>query len=208
MIGTVLTTGDNELILVSHQGLAVRFPQARSGDGRGPFPPTGRATGGVTGMQFKLESDHLDVIEVVDPRPSSSSRGKPASACARFGTIASSTAAAPASGRSRCPGTAPSTSPARSASATPTRSMLLTAKGQSIRCPVKDIRETNRGAKGVKLSARRGRQAPQHRAHRRDRRATGRRNAAAGLVGRGVHARGSPRTVRPAPARGNDTRFG
>ena len=29
--------------------------------------------------------------------------------------------------------------------------MLLTAKGQSVRCPVKDIRETNRGAKGVKL---------------------------------------------------------
>jgi DNA gyrase subunit A len=29
--------------------------------------------------------------------------------------------------------------------------MLLTAKGQSIRCPVKDIRETNRGAKGVRL---------------------------------------------------------
>ena len=29
--------------------------------------------------------------------------------------------------------------------------MLLTARGQSVRCPVKDIRETNRGAKGVKL---------------------------------------------------------
>ena len=29
--------------------------------------------------------------------------------------------------------------------------MLLTAKGQSIRCPVRDIRETSRGAKGVRL---------------------------------------------------------
>ena len=29
--------------------------------------------------------------------------------------------------------------------------MLLTAKGQSIRCPVNTIRETNRGAKGVRL---------------------------------------------------------
>ena len=29
--------------------------------------------------------------------------------------------------------------------------MFLTAKGQSIRTPVKDIRETGRGAKGVKL---------------------------------------------------------
>jgi DNA gyrase subunit A len=29
--------------------------------------------------------------------------------------------------------------------------MLLTAKGQSIRCPVNGIRETGRGAKGVRL---------------------------------------------------------
>src|SRR5690606_35795828 len=29
--------------------------------------------------------------------------------------------------------------------------MLLTAKGQSIRCPVSGIRETGRGAKGVRL---------------------------------------------------------
>jgi DNA gyrase subunit A len=29
--------------------------------------------------------------------------------------------------------------------------MLLTSKGQSIRCPVRDIRETGRGAKGVRL---------------------------------------------------------
>ena len=29
--------------------------------------------------------------------------------------------------------------------------MLLTAKGQSVRCPVNTIREVNRGGKGVKL---------------------------------------------------------
>jgi DNA gyrase subunit A len=29
--------------------------------------------------------------------------------------------------------------------------MLLTARNQSVRCPVKDIRETGRGAKGVRL---------------------------------------------------------
>ncbi|MEO6245828.1 MAG: DNA gyrase C-terminal beta-propeller domain-containing protein, partial [Opitutaceae bacterium] len=29
--------------------------------------------------------------------------------------------------------------------------MLLTAKGQSVRCPVNTIRETGRGAKGVRL---------------------------------------------------------
>jgi DNA gyrase subunit A len=29
--------------------------------------------------------------------------------------------------------------------------MLLTAKGQSVRCPVNTIREVNRGGKGVRL---------------------------------------------------------
>jgi DNA gyrase subunit A len=29
--------------------------------------------------------------------------------------------------------------------------MLLTTKGQSVRCPVNTIREANRGSKGVKL---------------------------------------------------------
>ena len=29
--------------------------------------------------------------------------------------------------------------------------MLLTSKGQSVRCPINTVRETNRGAKGVKL---------------------------------------------------------
>jgi len=66
VIGTVLTTGENELILVSHQGLAVRFRERDPENGEDLFRPTGRATGGVTGMRFKLESDYLDVIEVVD----------------------------------------------------------------------------------------------------------------------------------------------
>ena len=66
VIGTVLTTGNDELILVSHQGLAVRFRERDPETGEENFRATGRATGGVTGMRFKLDSDHLDVIEVVD----------------------------------------------------------------------------------------------------------------------------------------------
>ena len=54
VIGTVLTTGDNELILVSHQGLAVRFRERDPESGEDLFRPTGRATAGVTGMRFKL----------------------------------------------------------------------------------------------------------------------------------------------------------
>ena len=66
VIGTVLTTGSDELILVSNQGLAVRFRERDPETNEVLFRDTGRATGGVTGMRFKLASDHLEVIEVVD----------------------------------------------------------------------------------------------------------------------------------------------
>ncbi len=152
VIGTVLTTGDNELILVSHQGLAVRFRERDPETGEDLFRPTGRATGGVTGMRFKLESDHLDVIEVVDH-------------AAKF-LVASEAGLGVRTrfedyrlinrgGSGVWAITLPEDGSVNLAGALSVRDtdeiMLLTAKGQSIRCPVKDIRETNRGAKGVKL---------------------------------------------------------
>ncbi|MBM3855582.1 MAG: DNA gyrase subunit A, partial [Verrucomicrobia bacterium] len=66
VIGTVLTTGADEVILVSNQGLAVRFRERDPETGEELFRATGRATGGVTGMRFKLASDYLQAIEVVD----------------------------------------------------------------------------------------------------------------------------------------------
>jgi DNA gyrase subunit A len=145
--------GDNELILVSHQGLAVRFREGRDAEtGEDLFRPTGRATGGVTGMRFKLESDYLEVIEVVRPRtPSSSSPARPASASAPASrTTASSTAAAAASGPSTSPRTAPS--PRRRAQRQATRrDHAPHRQGPERPHPVNTIRETNRGAKGVKL---------------------------------------------------------
>jgi DNA gyrase subunit A len=114
VIGTVLTTGENELILVSHQGLAVRFRERDPESGEDLFRATGRATGGVTGMRFKLESDYLESSRSWTTRPSSWSPARPASASAPGSrTTASSTAAAAASGPSPSPRTAPSTSPAR-----------------------------------------------------------------------------------------------
>ena len=152
VIGAVLTTGDNELILVSHQGLAVRFRERDPESGEDLFRPTGRATAGVTGMRFKLESDHLDVIEVVDHE-------------AKF-LVASEAGLGVRTrfedyrlinrgGSGVWAITLPDDGSVNLAGALSVRApdeiMLLTAKGQSIRCPVKDIRETNRGAKGVKL---------------------------------------------------------
>lgn len=152
VIGTVLTTGDNELILVSHQGLAVRFRERDPESGEELFRATGRATGGVTGMRFKLESDHLDVIEVVDHE-------------AKF-LVASEAGLGVRTrfedyrlinrgGSGVWAIDLPEDGSIKLAGALSVRDtdevMLLTAKGQSIRCPVKDIRETNRGAKGVRL---------------------------------------------------------
>ena len=152
VIGSVLTTGNDELILVSHQGLAVRFRERDPETNEDIFRPTGRATGGVTGMRFKLPSDHLDVIEVVDHQAKflvASEAGL--GVRTRFedyrlinrGGSGVWAIDLPEDGSIKLAG-------ALSVKDTD-EIMLLTAKGQSVRCPVNTIRETNRGAKGVRL---------------------------------------------------------
>ncbi len=152
VIGTVLTTGDDELILVSNQGLAVRLRERDTETGEELFRTTGRATGGVTGMRFKLPSDFLQAVEVVDHT-------------AKF-LVASEAGLGVRTrfedyrlinrgGSGVWAIDLPDDGSIKLAGALSVKDedeiMLLTAKGQSIRCPVKDIRETNRGAKGVRL---------------------------------------------------------
>jgi DNA gyrase subunit A len=152
VIGSVLTTGGDELILVSNQGLAVRFRERDAETGEELFRATGRATGGVTGMRFKLPSDFLQAIEVVDHAAKflvASEAGQ--GVRTRFedyrlinrGGSGVWAIDLPEDGSVRLAGAL--------RVGDDDEVMLLTAKGQSIRCPVKDIRETNRGAKGVKL---------------------------------------------------------
>jgi DNA gyrase subunit A len=152
VIGTVLTTGSDELILVSNQGLAVRFRERDAESGEELFRATGRATGGVTGMRFKLASDFLQAIEVVNHQAKflvASEAGL--GVRTRFedyrlinrGGSGVWAIDLPEDGSVRLAGAL--------TVADTDEVMLLTAKGQSIRCPVKDIRETNRGAKGVRL---------------------------------------------------------
>jgi DNA gyrase subunit A len=152
VIGSVLTTGGDELILVSNQGLAVRFRERDTETGEELFRATGRATGGVTGMRFKLPSDFLQAIEVVDHTAKflvASEAGQ--GVRTRFedyrlinrGGSGVWAIDLPEDGSIRLAGAL--------RVGDDDEVMLLTAKGQSIRCPVKDIRETNRGAKGVKL---------------------------------------------------------
>jgi len=152
VIGAVLTTGGDEIILVSHQGLAVRFRERDPETNEVLFRDTGRATGGVTGMRFKLESDQLDVIEVVDHT-------------AKF-LVASEAGLGVRTrfedyrlinrgGSGVWAIDLPEDGSVKIAGALGVKDsdeiMLLTAKGQSVRCPVNTIREVNRGGKGVKL---------------------------------------------------------
>ncbi len=152
VIGCVLTSGADEIILVSHQGLAVRFREKDPESGAILFRDTGRNTGGVTGMRFKRAGDYLQSIEVVDHEAKflvASEAGL--GVRTRFedyrlinrGGSGVTAINLPDDGSILLVG-------ALSVKDTD-EIMLLTAQGQSVRCPISTVRETNRGAKGVKL---------------------------------------------------------
>ena len=147
LVGCVLTTGENEIVLVSCKGQAVRFKEDDLRD-------QGRDTVGVTGMRFKYDSDFVKAIEVCDAtarllvaREDGIGKRTPFEdyrLISRGGTgvIAIDL---------------PEDGSVNVAGALSVREndelMLLTAKGQSVRTRVKEIRETGRGAKGVRLVA-------------------------------------------------------
>lgn len=171
IVGAVLTNGSNEIVLVSHQGLAVRFYEgaaeveveegaeaaapAEGEEAEGPklgLRSQGRFTGGVTGMRFKKPGDYLQAIEVCDhearllvAREDGVGKRTPFEDYRKTRRGSSGVIAIdlPDDG---------SVAVAGALSVRDTDEvMLLTAKGQSIRTRVKEIRETGRGAKGVKL---------------------------------------------------------
>jgi DNA gyrase subunit A len=145
LLGCVLTTGQNEIVLVSYKGQAVRFNEEDLRD-------QGRDTVGVTGMRFKIDGDHVRAIEVCDPadrlliaREDGIGKRTPFEdyrLISRGGTGVIAIEL-------------PEDGSVNVAGALSVREggevMLLTAKGQSIRTRVSEIRETGRGAKGVKL---------------------------------------------------------
>ena len=61
LIGAELVEPDDDILLVSRKGQAIRF---RADDGQ--LRPMGRATSGVTGMKFRGE--RLAAVDVGDPR--------------------------------------------------------------------------------------------------------------------------------------------
>ena len=145
LVGCVLTNGENEIVLISHKGQAVRFNE-------GDLRDQGRGTVGVMGMRFKYDGDYVKAIEVCDPaarllvaREDGIGKRTPfedyrLTSRGGSGVIAIDL---PEDGSVNVAG-------ALSVHDTD-EVMLLTAKGQSIRTRVAEIRETGRGARGVKL---------------------------------------------------------
>jgi len=140
LIGSVLTNGENEIVLITYKGMSIRFKESDLRD-------QGRATVGVTGMRFGEKNDYIKTIAVVDPSctllvASEEGVGKRTpfddyrlQSRGGSGVIAIKSEAV--------------------AGALSVHEndeiMLLTAKGQSVRCPVKGIRQSGRNTQGVKL---------------------------------------------------------
>lgn len=175
LIGSVLSNGQNEIILVSHQGQAVRFfegvstgvetetatpietsPPATGTDGATEKPEglrsMGRNTVGVTGMRFKYEGDYLQAIEICDEasrllvaREDGIGKRTPFQdyRLTRRGGTGVIAIDLPEDGSVKVAGAL--------SVHQDDEVMLLTSKGQSVRTRVNEIRETGRGAKGVKL---------------------------------------------------------
>ncbi len=173
IVGCVLTRGSSQIILVSHQGQAVRFfegaeegdeaqstdatPVAESSDGEAVgqklgLRAQGRFTRGVIGMRFKKGGDYLQSIEVCDSescllvaREDGVGKRTPFGdyRLTRRGGTGVIAIDLPENGSVSVAGALSVCDAAEV--------MLLTTKGQSIRMRVKEIRETGRGAKGVRL---------------------------------------------------------
>jgi DNA gyrase subunit A len=143
------TTGDDHILILTHNGKGLRFHENQ-------LRNQGRVTRGVRGIRLR-EGDHVESMLVVDddrllliaganglgirtefsaflPRGGEGEDNTPRKR-GGFGVIAMDAKALAGA----------------LAVHEDDEIMMLTKKGQAIRCPVLNIRETNRGTKGVKL---------------------------------------------------------
>jgi DNA gyrase subunit A len=143
LMGVKLTTGNSEIVLVSHNGQSIRFHEEDVRD-------MGRTATGVWGMDLE-EGDRLVGVETVDPQATLLVAGENGIGKrtdfeeyrkqSRGGKGIITMATSERTGR--CVG---------ALSVTDTDEiMLTTAGGQTVRCRVKDVRTTGRNTQGVRL---------------------------------------------------------
>lgn len=140
VIGAKITKGEDEIVLVTHDGMSIRFPETDLRD-------QGRVTRGVIGIRLRDE-DYVQAMEVVDPHATlliagENGMGKRSDfseyriqARAGSGIIATKNT-------SKIVG-------ALNVHQTD-EIMLFTHSGQAVRSPVKDMRVIGRATQGVKL---------------------------------------------------------
>ncbi len=61
LVNAKLTTGENELVIITHVGMSIRFKETDLRD-------QGRATRGVKGVTLKKDDDYVETMEVVDEK--------------------------------------------------------------------------------------------------------------------------------------------
>ena len=139
LVNVKLTNGDNELVIVTHAGMSIRFKESDLRD-------QGRATRGVKGVTLKKEDDYVETIEVVDENAAllvcgENGQGKRTKyeeyrlqSRGGSGIIAIKTA-----------GVAGALSVHEN-----DEIMMFTKNGQAVRSPVKDIRVIGRTTQGVR----------------------------------------------------------
>jgi DNA gyrase subunit A len=143
------TTGDDHILMLTHNGKGLRFHENQ-------LRNQGRVTRGVRGIRLR-EGDHVESMLVVDDERLLLIAGTNG-----LGIRTEFSAFLPRGGEGE--GNTPRKRGGYGVIAMDAKAlagalavdeddeiMMLTKKGQAIRCPVLHIRETNRGTKGVKL---------------------------------------------------------
>ena len=140
LIGARLTTGQDDVLLVTSNAQSIRFPETNLRD-------QGRATRGVRGIKLKTPEDKVVAVEIINPEEKlliagANGLGKRTSFDDyRVQTRGGSGIIAIKSEKV-----------AGALSVTDEDEiMMFTKKGQAVRSPVRDVRVTGRAASGVKL---------------------------------------------------------
>ncbi len=148
LIGVELTSGKDHVMLGTKSGLAIRFEES-------DVRAMGRPAGGVTGARFKREGD--EVVSMIVVPNGDNSAGKVLTACVNGFGKRTPLEDYPVKGRGTRGVINIDTNERNGDVVGMTlvgdtdEVMLITEKGILIRTPVSEIRETGRGAAGVRL---------------------------------------------------------
>jgi len=148
LIGAKLTTGSDDILLVTEKAQSIRFPESDLRD-------QGRATRGVRGIKLKGEDDGVVAIEVVPKPAEGAEEAETKLLIAGANGLGKRTAFEEYRTQSRGGSGIIAIKSERVAGALSVAGddeiMMFTKKGQAVRSPIHDVRITGRAASGVKL---------------------------------------------------------